>query len=121
MKEILVIALTILFVDIIWISTFMGKMFSPMIENIQKSPMIIRPLGGILAYAAMIALFYMFRKDLTLLKAFALGAAVFATYDFTSYALFTGWDLKIAVVDTIWGGVLFLITKVIYDMVCTRL
>lgn len=114
-KDIVVIAVTMLVVDIIWISTFMGKMFVPMVEGIQKSPMVMKPLGGIIAYAAMIMLFYTFRKDLTLTKAFILGAGVFATYDFTSYALFSGWDLKTAVIDTLWGGVLFVITKLVYD------
>ncbi|AGE55768.1 putative membrane protein (DUF2177) [Acanthocystis turfacea Chlorella virus MN0810.1] len=117
MKDLATIAITMLVLDIAWISVFMGRMFTPMIEKIQGKPMAMRPLGGLLAYVAMIGLFFTFKDDLTPLKAFLLGVGVFATYDFTNYALLSGWDLKTALIDTTWGGVLFLITKVVYDMV----
>jgi hypothetical protein len=106
-----------LVLDIAWISLFMSKVFTPMIEKIQGKPMVLRPLGGFLAYAAMIGLFFTFKDDLTPLKEFLLGVGVFMTYDFTSYALFSDWDFKTAMIDTTWGGVLFLFTKVVYDMV----
>ena len=117
MKDLATVAVTMLVLDIAWISLFMSKVFTPMIEKIQGKPMVLRPLGGFLAYAAMIGLFFTFKDDLTPLKAFLLGVGVFATYDFTNYALLSGWDLKTALIDTTWGGVLFLLTKVVYDMV----
>jgi uncharacterized membrane protein len=116
-KGISTIAATMLVLDIAWITLFMNKMFTPMIEKIQGKPMVMRPLGGILAYGAMIGLFSIFKDDLTPQKAFLLGAGVFMTYDFTSYALFSDWDLKIAVIDSMWGGVLFSLTKIVYDLV----
>jgi len=117
MKDLAIIAVTMLVLDIAWITLFMGKMFTPMIEKIQGKPLVMRPLGGVLAYAAMIGLFYTFKDTLTPLKAFLLGVGVFMTYDFTSYALFSDWDLKNAIIDSTWGGILFLITKIVYDMV----
>ena len=116
-KDIAIIAIIMLVLDIAWITLFMGKMFTPMIEKIQGKPLVMRPLGAILAYVSMFALFYTFKDDLTPMKAFLLGAGVFATYDFTSFALFSDWDLKNAIIDSTWGGILFLITKLVYDMV----
>ncbi|AGE50276.1 putative membrane protein (DUF2177) [Acanthocystis turfacea Chlorella virus Canal-1] len=117
MKDLATIAITMLVLDIAWITVFMGKAFTPMIEKIQGKPLVMRPLGGLLAYAAMIGLMCMFKDDLTPLKAFLLGVGVFATYDFTNYALLSDWDFKTALIDTTWGGVLFLLTKLVYDMV----
>ncbi|AGE59527.1 putative membrane protein (DUF2177) [Acanthocystis turfacea Chlorella virus OR0704.3] len=117
MKDLAIIAVTMIVLDIAWITLFMSKIFTPMIEKIQGKPMVLRPLGGFLAYAAMIGLFFTFKDNLTPLKAFLLGVGVFMTYDFTSYALFSDWDLKTALIDTTWGGVLFLLAKIVYDMI----
>jgi len=116
-KDIAIISITMLVLDIAWITIYMGRAFTPMIERIQGKPMVMRPLGGFIAYAAMIGLFLTFKDTLTPLKAFLLGAGVFATYDFTSFALFSDWDLQTAIIDTLWGGTLFLLTKIVYDMV----
>jgi uncharacterized membrane protein len=117
MKDLAIISVTMLVLDIAWITLFMGKKFVPMIEKIQGSPLVMRPLGGFMAYAAMIALFYTFKDTLTPLKAFLLGAGVFATYDFTSFALFSDWDLQTAIIDTLWGGTLFLITYFLFKKI----
>jgi uncharacterized membrane protein len=117
MKDLATIAITMTVLDIAWISVFMGKAFTPMIEKIQGKPMVMRPLGGLLAYVAMIGLFYTFKDDLTPLKAFLLGVGVFATYDFTNYALLSGWDLKTALIDTTWGGILFLLTYFVFKKI----
>jgi len=116
-KGISTIAATMLVLDIAWITLFMNKMFTPMIEKIQRKSLTMRPLGGILAYGAMIGLFSIFKDDLTPQKAFLLGAGVIMTYDFTSYALFSDWDLKIAAIDSMWGGILFLLTYFVFKKI----
>jgi len=116
-KGISTIAATMLVLDIAWITLFMNKMFTPMIEKIQRKSLTMRPLGGILAYGAMIGLFSIFKDDLTPQKAFLLGVGVFATYDFTNYALLSGWDLKTALIDTTWGGILFLLTYFVFKKI----
>ncbi|AGE56751.1 putative membrane protein (DUF2177) [Acanthocystis turfacea Chlorella virus NE-JV-2] len=115
-RDLAIVAVTMIVLDIAWITLFMSKIFTPMIEKIQGKPVVLRPLGGFLAYAAMIGLFFTFKDNLTPLKAFLLGVGVFMTYDFTSYALFSDWDFKTAIMDSTWGGVLFFLTKIVYDM-----
>ena len=108
------ISIVLFLLDFIWIKTVSGKMFTSMIENIQGSPLKIKITGAIAAYVAIIALFYMFVSDTTTnMKAFVLGFLAYAIYDFTSYALFNGWEFKTAVLDALWGGALFLLTKLI--------
>jgi uncharacterized membrane protein len=115
MKDIVKISVTMIVLDFIWISLVTGGQFQKMIETIQTGAMSMRPLGVFVAYAAMIGLFYTFKDDLTLLKAFLLGLCAYAIYDGTNYALFSGWDMKIALIDSLWGGSLFVLTKLITD------
>jgi uncharacterized membrane protein len=112
--KLLKISIVLLILDLLWINTVSGKIFTRMIENIQGSPLKIKITGAIAAYVAIIALFYMFVSDTTTnMKAFVLGFLAYAIYDFTSYALFNGWEFKTAVLDALWGGTLFLLTKMI--------
>jgi uncharacterized membrane protein len=36
-----------------------------------------------------------------------MGLSTYAVYDFTSYALLKNYDLRFAIADTLWGGILF--------------
>lgn len=40
------------------------------------------------------------------IQAFLIGIAAYGTYEFTSKAVMKGWTYKLAIADTIWGGVL---------------
>jgi uncharacterized membrane protein len=42
-----------------------------------------------------------------------LGGLIYAVFDFTSYTIFTNWDLKTAIVDTVWGAVLMTLVSFI--------
>jgi uncharacterized membrane protein len=46
-------------------------------------------------------------------EAAAIGAATYAVYDFTNYATLTKYDFNFAVVDTIWGGALFSLVRLV--------
>lgn len=106
------ISIVLIILDFIWINTVSGKLFTRMIENIQGSPLKIKMAGALAAYVAIIALFYMFVSETTTdFKAFLLGFLAYAIYDFTSYALIDKWEFKTSLLDALWGGVLFFLTK----------
>ncbi len=44
-------------------------------------------------------------------QAFYYGVATYAVYDFTNLATLKQYDPKFAVADSIWGGILFCITR----------
>jgi uncharacterized membrane protein len=94
--------------------------FVRMIERIQQTKLQIKWVGALLSYAIMTALLYFFaivpRLDNTM--TFALGALAYGLYDSVNYALFEKYDALLALQDTVWGGVLFVLTKMTYQMLC---
>jgi uncharacterized membrane protein len=79
-----------------------------MIFEIQKEPVVLKMTGVLISY---IALFYLAYKILPVVpnitEAFLVGFCIYAVYDGTNYATFKNWDTKIAIVDSLWGGILF--------------
>ena len=99
-------ATAILFiVDLFWLMTA-GNYASKMTERIQGQPMKLRIEGAIPVY---IFLAYMLLQTNSSQQAFLNGLAIYGVYDFTNYALIQNYDLKFALADTLWGGVLFLV------------
>jgi len=106
------IAAVMLVLDGIWIYLVAGNAFSAVVENIQGSIMKVRPGGAVVAYTAMILLFNQFiTKESSGWDAFLLGFLAYSIFDGTNYALFENYDLKTAVVDALWGGILFWLTS----------
>ena len=48
-------------------------------------------------------------------NAFMLGPIIYGGVDLTNLALFKNYDLMIGVQDTIWGGLLFISSKYIFE------
>jgi len=111
------IAAVMLVLDGIWIYLIAGNAFSAVVENIQGSIMKVRPGGAVVAYTAMILLFNQFiTKESSGWDAFLLGFLAYAIFDGTNYSIFSNYDLKTAVVDSAWGGILFWLTSRIVFM-----
>lgn len=60
-----------------------------------------------------LALAYLVTLARSTVEAAAIGAATYAVYDFTNYATLTKYDLSFAVTDTVWGGALFSIVRLL--------
>jgi uncharacterized membrane protein len=98
----------LILLDAVWLKIFLLPFFTKMIYSVQKEPVEYRVTGAIVAY---LALFYLAYKLLpitnSVFEAFLLGFCVYAVYDGTNYATFKNWDPKVAVIDSLWGGLLF--------------
>lgn len=89
--------------DSFWL--FTGGQYSVrMHEKIQGSPVVFKYGGAAVVYAA---LAYLLSLAKSASQAFMMGLSTYAVYDFTNYALLKEYDLRFAVADTLWGGVLF--------------
>ena len=107
--EYIVSAFSILALDSVYVSTIGGHLFAPMVNKIQKEEMKLNTHGIIISYILLILLLYKFiimdKRSPT--DAFILGLCTYGIFDFTNMALFTNYRWIPAIVDMLWGGVLF--------------
>ena len=93
----------IILIDLIWLTTC-SAFVSGMVRKIQGGKdMVFRLLPGLVVY---IALAYLSKFPKSSLEAFFMGSAVYAVYDFTNYSTLIDYDIRFALADTTWGGIL---------------
>ena len=110
-------AFTMLTLDSVYLSNIGGPLFAKMVKGIQKDDMKINIFGAIGSYLLLILVLYKFiiveRKSPS--DAFLLGFCIYGVFDFTNIAIFKNYSLLPALLDTLWGGVLFyIVTKLTY-------
>lgn len=116
MKKIATIGAVMLALDGIYIYV-MGRTFTNQIMNIQRVAMVFRVWGAVVCYALLIFGLYYFivRRGRSVIEAFLLGIVIYGVYDSTNYATLKKWTPEFAIVDTLWGGVLFALTTAAVD------
>jgi uncharacterized membrane protein len=121
-KANIIATVTLLLLDFLWIGMFMGKQYQNQILDIQGSKMIAKPWSAFLAYALMVIglnLFVMprIRKghelEDSLMYGFVFGIILYGVYDFTAGAVLKKWNMKLALIDIIWGGFVYFISAYI--------
>ena len=92
--------------------------FGEMVAKIQRTAIQFRLEGAIIVYLLLaVALYYFIVKPgLSVWEAGLLGLVIYGTFDFTNYAMFKNYDLKTAIMDTVWGSILFALTTLIVQM-----
>jgi uncharacterized membrane protein len=105
-KEFLFIIAMLLIIDMIWLKLYMKDIYVKLVKDIQGEEMKIKIYGALLVYIFMAILLLKFRNN-NMFDMFLLGSLSYGIYDFTNYAIFTKFDFKTALIDMIWGGVLF--------------
>lgn len=109
--ELLLLVMVYIFfilVDLPYIA-IMYETYQKIIYNIQGFEMDVKTLGFLLCYLFIAFQFYYFvvKKKMGMQDAFVLGLTSYAIYDFTTYALLDKYPLNVALIDTLWGGVLY--------------
>ena len=95
-------------VDLIYLTLITPSYTRAVVAIQDGGPMLMRHIYALPVY---LALGYIIDFAPTPEKAFLLGMAVYAVYDFTVLTLFHNYPLSLALTDTLWGGVLFYIVK----------
>jgi hypothetical protein len=108
-------AITLLAIDLTFLSIFMVKYFSNQVEIVQKEPFKLNIYGAIISYIFLVVGVYYFiiRKEESLLYAFLLGLFVYGVYEYTTYGLLKNWKIQTTLMDTFWGGILFMLTAAV--------
>ena len=110
-QQLAITSIILLALDAMYLSAT-KTMFAEQVARVQRVAMNIRLSGAIACYALLILglnYFILFEQK-TILDAFLLGIIIYGVFDSTNYALFKHWKPTIALMDTLWGGVLFALT-----------
>jgi uncharacterized membrane protein len=93
------------------------KMYEYTVINVQRVVMVPKYAGIFVAYFFILVILYWFilRQRRPIWEAALLGMAVNGIYESTNYTMFKKWPLDLAIIDTLWGGVLYgLTTAAVY-------
>ena len=95
----------------------MKSNFNTLINNIQNSKLVLNIFPTILCYIFLIfsIKYFIINKKNSYIDAFILGICIYGVFETTNLAIFKNWNIQIAIIDTIWGGLLFLITTYLYN------
>ena len=111
-----------LVIDLFVINIFFKKMWEKNIENIQNEKLQVNVKYGLVTYFLIplgILLFVYPKIDkkewiqTSLLYGFLFGIVTYGIFDFTNLSLFKKYSLNIAIIDTLWGGILCAIVALI--------
>jgi uncharacterized membrane protein len=116
-----IVVIIVLIADLIWLS-LMKPFYQRLVYQVQRMPLTINIVGAVLSYICVIISLLLFsiplasqsvekRKWHPLLASFVygglLGLIVYGIFNFTNLAIFANYDLKIGLVDTLWGVLLY--------------
>ncbi len=93
-------------IDLIWIKIIAQKKYQRMIFDIQGEPMKAKIIPAMLVYVFMTVLLMLFGSKSNT-RNFLLGFLTYGVYDFTNLALINKFDKVFALLDALWGGILF--------------
>lgn len=112
MYNTLVFGVIILLIDLPWIYNYMAPLYKTLFKKLNMT-LQGNVIGAILAYSAMILSFPLLiedkNKNIMLKRAAALGFTIYGTYAFTLHTIMPKYDMKIALTETIWGTLLYLV------------
>ena len=116
-------AFSMLALDGLYLSNIGGPLFAKMVKGIQKEEMTLNMYGVVGSYILLVLVLYKYiileRKSPT--DAFILGLCVYGVFDFTNIAIFKNYKWMPAMLDTLWGGILFyLVTFVTYKIMSIK-
>lgn len=119
MRKELLLAVIYLVMDVVWITTMSSLLYNTTVKNVQKTEMIPNLLYAVLSYVTLlIAIFYVcipLSKQYNSAMVFGLvGFVIYGVYNFTNGAIFSDYDWKTVIIDTVWGVVSFTIVGQLY-------
>ena len=107
-------AITMLILDYIYLSTVSSN-YNDLLLKIQNKPLKLKPIYALVVYIIMTVgwtlLILLKNKKYSLsnnvINSIILGIVIYGVFDFTNLAIFNNYSLTIALIDVLWGGVLF--------------
>tara|TARA_B110000858_G_C17357038_1_gene273577 strand:+ start:49 stop:423 length:375 start_codon:yes stop_codon:yes gene_type:complete len=115
-KEYLLTSLILLGLDFIYLSST-KKYFNYQVKLVQGSTIKLNILATIACYIllSMGIYYFIIKKNFSYSETFYLGIFVYGVYDLTTMAILKNWKWNTVVMDTLWGGTLFVLVKFLFQ------
>ena len=116
--DIVKVGVIMILLDSIYLS--MSKnYFARQIQSIQGKPMKVIILPMVITYIILIFGLYYFiiKQRKSVMDAALLGFVIYGVYEFTNKTIIAEWTYFTAIVDVIWGTILFGLTTYLYNRV----
>jgi uncharacterized membrane protein len=112
LKMLILTGIIISIIDILFITYIFSHEYKPLIKSVQKATLEVNYISALMTYLIVICgLYYFIIKDRrSILDAVILGMFVYGVFAWTNYSLLKNWSFRVAIIDTVWGGVLFGLT-----------
>ena len=110
----LVSAIVFVTLDYFYLNLMRGY-FENQVQIVQGSPLKMNFLGAIICYIFLIfgINYFIIKPNRSIQDAFLLGLVIYAVFETTNITLFSKWSWITAIIDSLWGGILFALTSYI--------
>ena len=121
-KEYIKLLIILLLIDIPMISYFNKNMYFSMFNKINNNENMLinnkKIISAIIAYLLLSYSLYHFIivKKSSFNDAFILGIIIYGIYNTTNYFTINNYSLKVAIIDTLWGGILFYLIIYLFNL-----
>lgn len=118
-KELIVSTVVLLILDFCYI-TINRRAFEDQVTTIQRVIMQFKIEGALICYLLLVfgLNYFIIKNNRSIVDAFLFGLVIYGVYDSTNYAMLKKWNPYLAVMDALWGGVLFATTTAVtYNLV----
>ena len=115
-KEYLLTSLILLGLDFIYLS-LTKKYFNDQVKLVQGTPIKLNIIATIACYIllSMGIFYFIIKKKFSYFESFYLGIFVYGVYDLTTMAILKNWKWNTVIMDTLWGGTLFVLVKFLFQ------
>tara|TARA_B110000211_G_C13961724_1_gene500897 strand:- start:631 stop:1005 length:375 start_codon:yes stop_codon:yes gene_type:complete len=115
-KEYLLTSLILLGLDFIYLS-LTKKYFNSQVQLVQGTSIKLNIIATIACYIllSMGIFYFIIKKKFSYFESFYLGIFVYGVYDLTTMAILKNWKWNTVVMDTLWGGTLFVLVKFLFQ------
>lgn len=114
----LVFSTILILIDMIYLHIFSKQLINQIII-VQQQPLKTNKLSLVLCYLLLTlgAYYFVILKHLSALDTFFLGCFVYGVYDLTNHATFRRWRWNTVLLDTFWGGTLFVSSRYLFRQI----
>ncbi len=116
-KKILIIIVILFIIDVPMLTYFNKDMYQENLKGINNGELDfsgLKIVSAIICYLIMgFGIYYFSVKEKNLINALILGFVVYGVYNTTNLATMNKYSLKVSIIDTLWGTVLFTLVSYI--------